>query len=661
MPESDDAAAAGRALRSEAVQLFAERARAAQPAFALNDLNVSAVVQVCRQLDGIPLALELAAARLAALSVDQIAARLDDRFTLLTEGSRTALSRQQTLHSMLDWSHALLSNRERALLRRLAVFVGGWTLEAAEVVCADETLRSGEILDLLAQLVGKSLVVAETQGEQVRYRLLETMRQYAWEHLRTAGEEEHVRQRHAAWCVALAEDAEPRLYRSEQVQRLEQLEGEHSNLRLALAWSHARPDGSRGLARLVRALWWFWYLHGHLNEGRYWLDQVVLLLEPASAGAWAVSELASARAVALLGAGWLAYGSAELERAGQLFEQSLALARECGDRRTAAQALVGVSFSLRDRGQLQQSPALLDESLALARATGFRWGEAFALYQMGSAAAWRGDPDGVPEYCGKSLQIFEELGDRLGLAYTLNELGRNAFDRHEDERAVRLYEQGLVLSRHLGNFRGICFGLDGLARGAQRRGELVLAESLLREALVIWRDLGNGFHQAFVMTRLAALAAMRHQARRAACLFGAAEAQFEYAGATTPKWLRDFAAYDQATSTARQELGASAFADLWASGRAMSREAAIDEALAVEGPPATASTSADAAGLARLSPREREVAVLVAQGHSNAEIGAALVIATRTADTHVGHILTKLGLHTRAQIAAWVVEHGKDT
>jgi non-specific serine/threonine protein kinase len=281
---------------------------------------------------------------------------------------------------------------------------------------------------------------------------------------------------------------------------------------------------------------------------------------------------------------------------------------------------------------------------------------------MGSAAAWRGDPAEVPEFCGMSLQIFQELGERLGLAYTLHELGRNAFDRDEDQRATSLYQQGLVLSRELGNRRGICFALNGLARGAQRRGELVRAESLLREAMVIWRDLGNRFHQAFVMTRLAALAAQQHQARRAARLFGAAEAQFEYVGTTTPKWLRDFAAYDQATAMARQELGASAFADLWAAGRAMSRETAIDEALAFEGPPATLSTGAHAVGLARLSPREREVAVLIAEGRSNAEIGTVLVIAARTADTHVGHILNKLGLHTSAQIAAWVVEHrGKDT
>jgi non-specific serine/threonine protein kinase len=658
MPELVDAAAVVRVSHTEAVQLFVERARAAQPAFVLSDLNVSAVVQVCHQLDGIPLALELAAARLSALSAEQIAARLDDRFMLLTEGSRTALSRQQTLRSMLDWSHALLSGRERVLLRRLAVFAGGWTLEAAEVVCADETLQASEILDLLAQLVGKSLVVADAQGEKVRYWLLETMRQYAWEHLRTAGEEEHMRRRHAAWCVALSEEAQPRLYRTEQVQWLEQLEREHDNLRLALAWSHAQPNGSIRVARLARALWWFWYLHGHLNEGRYWLDLVVLLPEPASAGVGVATELALARAGALLGAGWLAYGNAELERAGQLLEQSAARARECGDRQTTAQALMGLSFTLRDRGQLQRSRTLLDESLALARATGFRWGEAFSLYLMGNAAALQGDFAEVPVLCGQSLRLFQELGERLGTAYALNELARNAFDRHEDELATELYQQGLVLSRELGNRRGICFGLDGLARGARERSELVRAESLLREEMVLWRDLGNRFHQAFVMTRLAALAAEQHQARRAACLFGAAEAQFEYVGTTTPRWLRDFAAYDQATATACQELGAGAFADLWAAGRAMSREAAIDEALAFEGPPATPSKGAHAAGLGRLSPREREVAVLVAEGRSNNEIGTALVIATRTADTHVGHILNKLGLHRRAQIAAWVVEHG---
>ena len=272
----------------------------------------------------------------------------------------------------------------------------------------------------------------------------------------------------------------------------------------------------------------------------------------------------------------------------------------------------------------------------------------------------RDDLAEVPEYCGQSLELFRVLGERLGLAYTLNELGRNAFDRHEDQRATELYQQGLVLSRELGNRRGICFGLDGLARGARQLGDLLRAEFLLREAMVIWRDLGNRFHQAFVMTRLAALAAEQHQPRRAASLFGAAEAQFEYAGAITPRWLRDLAGYEDAIATASHELGEAAFADLWAAGRAMTRESAIDEALAFAGPPPLApqSTGVHGGGLSRLSPREREVAVLVAEGRSNGEIGAALVIATRTADTHVGHILSKLGLHTRAQIAAWVVEHG---
>ena len=249
MPELVDATAASRVSRTEAVQLFVERARAAQPIFVLNDVNANAVVRVCRQLDGIPLALELAAARLSALSVEQIAARLDDRFTLLTEGSSTALSRQQTLHSMLDWSYALLSDRERVLLRRFAVFAGGWTLEAAEAVGADETLQAGEILDPLAHLVGKSLVVADTQGEVMRYWLLETVRQYAREHLRAAGEEEQVRRRQRDWCLALAEEAQPWLYRAEQLHWLDQLEREHANLRVALSWSRAQPDGSIMLAR----------------------------------------------------------------------------------------------------------------------------------------------------------------------------------------------------------------------------------------------------------------------------------------------------------------------------------------------------------------------------------------------------------------------------
>jgi non-specific serine/threonine protein kinase len=553
---------------AEAVQLFIERAGAVLPGFALTEQNAAAVAQICRQLDGIPLALELAAARLSALSVEQIAARLDDRFKLLTEGSRTALPRQQTLRGTLDWSHDLLSEPERVLLRRLAGFTGGWTLEAAESVCSGDGLEPGDILDVLAQLVGKSLVVADSHGEATRYRMLETVRQYATEKLQAAGEDERLYRRQRDWCLALANEAEPNLYRAEQVRWLDRLEREHDNLRVALAWSQARSGESIALAGSARALWWFWYLHGHFHEGRRWLDEAA-----------SCTEQSSLRAGVLLGAGWLRYGAGELERASDRLQYSLMLAREHHAWRTAVQAMIALSFTLRDRGQHDRSRALLDECLALAHGIGFEWGAAFSLYLLGTEAIWRGDLETAADLLGQSLAIFRELGERLGLAYTLHELGRLAFEQGDDQHAIEFYQEGLALSRELGNRRGICFALDGLARGARRRGELARATDLLRETLVIWQALGNRRYQVYALAGLATLAAEQHQSDRATRLFGAAEVQLETLAASLSHMVRPDVVYDEAVARAREELGDAAFADAWAAGRAMAVDQAIDEAL----------------------------------------------------------------------------------
>jgi predicted ATPase/DNA-binding CsgD family transcriptional regulator len=643
---------AAQVAEAEAVKLFVERARAVQPGFVLTDRNAEFVVQVCRNLDGIPLALELAAARLSVLSPEQIAARLDDRFRLLTGGSLTALPRQQTLRGTLDWSYDLLSELERILLQRLAVFAGACTLEAAEAVCAGEGLETDQVIDLLAGLVSKSMVVVVREAEEVRYRLVETVRQYAWEKLRAAGEDQAVCRRHLEWCLTLAEEAEPRLYRAEQVQWLDRLEREHDNLRVALAWSHRQPDGSAELGRLVRALGWFWYLHGHLTEGQPWLEQAVSEVEPAGL-----------RAGALLAVGWLAYGRGEYEHASDLLRESLVCGRASGEQRTTALTLTALSFTLRDRGDRAHSRPLLDESLAISRAVDFRWGIGFSLYLMSLEATWRVDYAEVADLCAQCLPVFRELGERYGLAYTVHELARVAWERGDGERAEELELEALVLSRELGNRRGICFALDGLARGVRQRGDYARAGGLLRQALVLWQELGNRHWIARSMAALAAVAAAQHQPERAARLGGAAEAQRKAVGAAlSPDQQADS---DAALAGARAELGERTFMDAWAAGLALSWDEAADEALATETPKHMPSSRIREAGahaaLVPLSQRERDVAVLVAQGRSNREIAEALVIAPRTAGTHVGNILTRLGLHTRAQIAAWVVEHGLST
>jgi len=313
--------------RSEAARLFVERAVAALPSFALTDANAPAVVQVCRRLDGIPLALELAAARLRVLSAEEIAGRLDDRFGLLTGGSRTARPRQQTLRAALDWSHDLLSEPERVLLRRLAPFAGGWTLEAAEAVCGagepseDEPGRAQDVFGPLAQLVDKSLVVAEEQAGVTRYRLLETMRQYAAEKLEAAGEAAAARGRHLDWYLRQAERTAPGLQRPEHHLWLARLEVEHENLRAALGWAEA-TEAVEPWLRLAGALVRYWETHGDFSEGRRWLEGA---LQRAPEGPSAL------RANALAGAGILAYRQGNYATAEACSRESLAIARARGD------------------------------------------------------------------------------------------------------------------------------------------------------------------------------------------------------------------------------------------------------------------------------------------------------------------------------------------
>jgi non-specific serine/threonine protein kinase len=359
----------------EAVRLFIDRARAMQQGFRVNEANARAIGEICRRLDGIPLAIELAAARVSIFSVDQIAARLDDRFRLLSAGRRTALPRQQTLRATVDWSFALLSEPERTLLRRLSVFAGGWTFDAAEAVIAGDGIQTYAVLDLLAQLVGKSLVLAEEQRGAVRYRLLETIRQYAADKLQEAGEMERTRERHLRYFLGLAEEGERMMRGREQAAWLDRLEAEHDNTRAALEWALA-GSGEEAL-RVSGALTWFWWLRGHQDEGRRWLARV---LERAQAPS-------PARMKALHGAGWLAQHQRDLADAHDLLTESLAIARALGE-----------------------------ECLTVAEQVGDRWLMAWALHLLGLAAQIAADYPTARAYYAQSLAIRHELGYEEGIA-----------------------------------------------------------------------------------------------------------------------------------------------------------------------------------------------------------------------------------------------------
>jgi len=482
----------------EAVRLFVDRARTVRPDFDLTDANTAAVVQIVQRLDGVPLALELAAARVRALSVEQIAARLDNRFQLLTGGSRTALPRQQTLRALIDWSWDLLSDEEKLLFRRLAVFVGGWTLEAAEFVCgsledSNSTQLSQspalEVLEPLTRLVDKSLVVVEDHDGAIRYRMIETIRQYAREMLLDAGETEvkGVRGRQLEFFLRLAESAEPALRSGEQLDWQSRLEVEHDNLRAALKWAGAAASpvySPETMLRLAGSLARFWYLQGYWSEGRAWLRQALAEPLPETAS----DSLRQARAWALACLAWL------MDENGEdlpLYEESLALYRRLDDRWGMAFALRGFGVSLINRGELEQSRSLLDEALDLFRLLADPWGIAVVQFNLGWLISYKDDVAAAERSWEESLAAFRQTGDRWGIAVALSALSYLARRRGEYARAVDLSEESLEYFRQVGDKAGIATSLSRLGNIAFRRGDYRQAVSLIEEGIPLKRELGE--------------------------------------------------------------------------------------------------------------------------------------------------------------------------
>jgi predicted ATPase/class 3 adenylate cyclase len=500
----------------EATRLFIDRAMASQATFAVTASNAGVVVQICRRLDGIPLAIELAAARVKALPVEKINERLDDRFRLLTGGSRTALPRQQTLRALIDWSYDLLTGGERALLRRLSVFAGGFTLEAAEAVGADPVdsrqspvvsegrpssplttddcrLLSDDVVDLLTRLVEKSLIQYEEEGGTGRYRLLETVRQYGRDRLRESGEDGLARERHGGYFLRLVEEAEPNLRGPEQVSWLARLEAEQDNLRTALAWYHPEPGGAQGLTgdadaavRLVGAFWLYWIVRSQFREGRRWLESVL-----SRTGGATGTPLSPARARALVGAGHLAFCLGDYPIARGFLEQALATAHAAGDTRSVAHAHIGLGLIGDLRGDAPRMRLHAAESLAVGRALGDPWSIAWSHYLLGQA--FRLD-DNYPEakrYYGEGLRIFREIGEPSGAAWCLMNQASLFYLSGDAERSLACVEESEALFRTLGQRWGIAWCLWVRGAQARDRGDVRTARSHLEEALGIFRDLGD--------------------------------------------------------------------------------------------------------------------------------------------------------------------------
>lgn len=574
----------------ESIQLFAARAGATEPHFQLTNSNAPAIAQICQRLDGMPLAIELAAARVKSIGVEQIAARLDDRFRLLTRGSRTALPRQQTLRATIDWSHDLLPEQERILFRRLSVFAGGWTLPAAEQVTGQDGISPNEVLDLLTRLADKSLVIIEEQSGQARYHLLETIRQYAREKLDTAGENQTVRNRHLDYFLKFAEDAR-------QFAWLDRHDVEHDNLHTALEWSLSEGRVEKGL-RLAAALDQFWQIRGYVSQGRAWLQS--LLSKSGDA-------LASVRAKALHSAGFLSLTVEDIEQGTAFFESSLALYRELRDTSGIASQLVFLGRMAGFQGDYARARTLAEQGLTLHRELGNKWGASVALFFLAEFAYLQDDHAQAMALLEESVALCREIGNMWAVGRRLTRLGQAAHAQGNSERALALIKEGLVACRQAKDYPGIAWSLTASAGIARVQGELVWATRLL----------------------------------------GAVEALREVRGAGLSPFYR--VDYERNVAELRTLLDQATYAKVWAEGRAMTMEQAIDYAL--KGVPGTEPRPEGKPSVsypAGLTEREVEVLRWLALGLSNQEIADKLVLSKRTIHAHLRSIYSKLDVTTRS-------------
>jgi non-specific serine/threonine protein kinase len=595
--------------RSEAVQLFLERAQAVQPGFALTAENAPAVGAICLKLDGLPLAIELAAARLGVLPLEEILARLDDRFRLLRRGGRTDDERHRTLQATLDWSYGLLDPAAQALLRRLAVFVGGWDVAAAEAICAGEELTAGAVLDLLDELVDRSLVYVQETGGAPRSGMLETVRQYGLQLLEHMGELAVVRNRHLHWCVTLAEQAASALLGPEQIAWLARLEREHDNLRAAIQWALDR-DLRQPCLRLAAGLWQFWRGHrSHLSEGRRWLAAVLAR----TVNEDDATDMAL-RASALEGAAWLAEDEHDFARASAMFAQSDALRRALGqDERTTgllineamearaggeygrATALLeaclarhralgnresinrgglGLSLSrlalvLAERGAYAQATALYEECVALHRGLGDREGEGYALLGLGDVVRDQGDTGRVRVYCGESLAIFRELEHPL-VGFSLNNLALAAYLDGDLALAATRAQESEALFRELQAEPNLAEVLVTVGRVKGAKGEGEAAQASLAEALRLAWAKGPRWVVAAALEELGVQAIRQGEARHGVTLLAVAASLREAMGA--PVRPADRSSIEGALAAARASLGDKAVADAWATGQTLPLE-----------------------------------------------------------------------------------------
>jgi DNA-binding CsgD family transcriptional regulator/tetratricopeptide (TPR) repeat protein len=594
---------------------------------------------------------------MGALAVEQVAQRLDVSLDVLSGANRMATARQQTLRATIDWSHKLLSEAERTLFRRLSLFAGGWTLEAAERVCSGGGVEENDVLDLLGGLVDKSLVAAGAPtGGAVRYRMLEPLRQYAREKLEEGGEADEVHNRHAAFFLAVAEEAEPELAGPQQSVWLERLEREHDNLREALSWALQRE--AELALRLSTALWRFWHTLGYLSEGVRWLDRAI-----------ADSKQAAdpARVSALEGMGWLTQRQGDTQRAKATYEAMLELSRRLGEKTNIATALNSLGTLAVAEGDNERARSLLEENLAVLRELENEGDAAtplkkFYVFNLLGALAIN-EEDDYPRGAAlweAGLALARETGDVNAVGSTLSNLGYAELLQGEYEQARTLSEEALTLARDLGAGRTgfIPETLVNLGLAAREQGYHERADACFEEALVVSQQAGTKPSVINTLEGMAGLAGAVKEDIRAARLWGAAEAAREVTGVALPPPER--ALHEPHLAAARSRLGETTWEEGLAEGRAMSLEVAAEYVLSEEPDHSEATIEQDLSTrdepMGNLTQREGEVMVLVARGHTNRQISRELGISERTAGNHIAKILKKLGLRSRTQIASWASE-----
>ncbi|HEY1626005.1 MAG TPA: LuxR C-terminal-related transcriptional regulator [Streptosporangiaceae bacterium] len=632
----------------ESVRLFVDRAAASAPGFAIGPGNEEAITALCRDLDGIPLAIELAAARVRALSVQQIRDRLADRFGLLTTGHRTAPERQRTLRAAIEWSHDLLTWQEQVLLRRLSVFAG-WSLDMAEAVCADQKITAPDVLDLLAALVDKSLVVREPEEAlgQARYRMLDTIRSYATTQLEEAGEAEEFYRRFTAFTVSECERmlavgmAQAPGTWADRITTFRRFDVEAKNTAQVLDWCVAQDDAKSGL-RVCSAMRAPWLVRGMYSEGSGWLDTFLAMPSASSAPTLV-------RGAALTGSAQLVL-ACDPAAAEPAAEEGLKLCRETGDAFWIGSALNVLGEIYMHTGRLDEASAHVSEALSVALSGGDAWNEGYARGTSAAIAALRGNLRSAATLAAASLAAMERIDQQWGVARTLLGLGDLARLRNDPDDASRHYMRALPVLRELEARPEMARCLAGLGRVAMDLGSYDLARTHLSESLKFSHLTGARIGVARGLAAMAGLELASGRADVAVRLIAAAAALRAEAGMSP-----------LAGAQTQPFLSVPGSSALWTEGLAMGSAAAVELALDPASGMAAPVSAAAPAIPGGLTAREREIVALIASGRSNKAIAAELFISPATAARHVANILVKLGFTSRAQVAVWATDRDLNT